>query len=117
MSLAAWMETYVRAWTSNQPEDIADLFTEDAVYDPQTSGDTWEGRAEIIEGWQEIGDRPGTWTFEWEPLVDRDDLGIIVGRTEYSDDDAKTYRNLWVMRFAADHRCTEFTEWWVEEDW
>ena len=27
----SWMDMYERAWTSNDPEDIRGLFTEDAV--------------------------------------------------------------------------------------
>lgn len=115
MTLAAWMDGYLRAWTSNQAEEIAELFTEDAVYDPQTGDGPWEGRQEIVAGWQDIGDEPGSWTFDWEPLVDQPDLGIITGRTVYADEDARSYRNLWVLRFETDHRCHEFTEWWIEE--
>jgi ketosteroid isomerase-like protein len=117
MSLDAWMDGYVRAWTSNAAEDIADLFTEDAVYDPQTTGERWEGQAEIVAGWQEIDDRPGTWSFEWAPLVEEDEVSVVVGRTEYTDEDAKSFRNLWVLRLTSDGRCREFTEWWIEEDW
>lgn len=116
MTLAAWMDGYVRAWTSNAPEEIGELFTADAVYDPQTGDGPWTGRDEIVAGWQEIGDEAGSWTFDWEPLVDEPALAIITGRTVYADEDARSYRNLWVMRFEPDHhRCIEFTEWWIEE--
>jgi ketosteroid isomerase-like protein len=117
MSLAAWMDGYVKAWTSNRSEEIADLFTEDAVYDPQTSPERWEGRDAIVDGWQEVEDRPGTWTFGWEPLVEGDGVCVITGRTEYTDDDPRVYRNLWTIRLTGDGRCREFTEWWIEEDW
>ena len=32
---ARWMQHYIAAWTSNDPEDIRALFTEDAVYATQ----------------------------------------------------------------------------------
>src|SRR5262245_35582701 len=116
MSLAAWMDGYVRAWTSNQPAEIAELFTDDAVYDPQTGDGPWEGRDEIVAAWTEIDDQPDEWTFEWEPVIEQPDLGIITGRTVYTDEDNKSFRNLWVLRFEPDHhRCTEFAEWWIEE--
>jgi hypothetical protein len=117
MSLAAWMDGYVRAWTSNAPEEIADLFTEDAVYDPQTSSERWEGRDAIVAAWQDVGDEPGTWTFEWEPLIETSAVSIIAGRTEYTDDEPRDFRNLWVIRLDPDGRCREFVEWWIEEDW
>jgi hypothetical protein len=115
MSLAAWMDGYVKAWTSGAPEEIADLFTEDAVYDPQTGGEPWVGRDAIIAGWQDVGDEPGTWSFEWEPLIETPGLSVIQGRTEYFGAGESDFRNLWTIRLAADGRCTEFTEWWIEE--
>ena len=32
-SLRGWLDRYVRAWRTNDPEDIAGLFTDDATYD------------------------------------------------------------------------------------
>ena len=97
--LEQWMDAYVEAWDSNDPEAIAALFTEDAVYDPQTSDGPWHGKEEIIEGWRDAADAPGSWEFEWQPLVETEDLAIITGRTRYLDPPT-VYRNLWVIRFA-----------------
>jgi len=116
MSLAAWMDGYLKAWTSGAPEEIADLFTDDAVYDAQTSDEPWVGRDAIVETWQDIGDEPGSWTFEWEPVVETPGLSVIRGRTEYAAE-GRTFRNLWVIRLTGDGRCREFTEWWIEEEW
>lgn len=113
--LERWMDGYVAAWDSNDADAIAALFTEDAVYDPQTSEGPWHGTEEIVEGWQSVGDTPGTWEFEWQPLVETDDLAVITGRTRYLEPPTG-YRNLWVIRFSPDGRCTDFTEWWIEED-
>ncbi len=112
--LDQWMDGYIAAWASNDPASIAALFTPDAVYDPQTASGPWEGHDEIVEGWLEVGDSPDSWEFEWAPLVETDDLGIITGVTRYLDP-ATTYRNLWVIRFDADGRCRDFTEWYIEE--
>ena len=115
MSLSAWMDGYLRAWTSGDAAEIGDLFTDDAFYDPQTGGDPWVGREAIIDGWQDIADEPGSWTFTWQPLVEMDGLAVIVGRTEYRGDEPD-YRNLWTIRLTPDGRCREFTEWWIAED-
>ena len=40
-----WMEAYLEAWTSNDENDIAALFTPDAVYDPQTAHGEQHGLA------------------------------------------------------------------------
>jgi hypothetical protein len=110
-----WMEAYLEAWTSNDEHDIAALFTPDAVYDPQTAHGEQHGLAEIVEWWQDIDDKPNNWDFEWMPLVETEDIAVVTGRTRYLSPPA-TYRNLFVIRFDEDGRCTDFTEWWIEEE-
>ncbi|MFQ5523285.1 MAG: nuclear transport factor 2 family protein [Acidimicrobiia bacterium] len=113
--LDQWMDGYVLAWSSNDPEHIAALFTPEAVYDPQTADGEWHGSEEIVRRWQEIGDEEDNWEFEWLPLVETDDLAIVVGRTQYHDPPMR-YRNLFVIYFAEDGRCRDFTEWYIEEE-
>lgn len=113
--LNAWMDGYVHAWTTNSPEAIASLFTPDAVYDPQTAGGEWDGIEEIIEHWVEIDDDPENWDFEWIPVIEAEDIAVVVGRTLYHTP-SMTYRNLFVIRFDESDRCTDFTEWYIEED-
>lgn len=111
--LTQWMEGYLTAWSSNDADAVARLFVEDAVYDTQTGGEPWDGRDAIVAGWLSVADKPGTWQFSWEPLIESDSLAIITGETVYSDDPPKVYRNLWVIEFGADDRCRSFTEWYV----
>jgi hypothetical protein len=110
-----WMDQYVLAWSSNDSEHIRALFTDEAVYDPQVAGGEWEGIDEIIARWQEIDDSEENWDFQWLPLVETDDIAVITGRTNYFEPPA-TYRNLFVIRFADDGRCYDFTEWYIEEE-
>ncbi|HWB87833.1 MAG TPA: nuclear transport factor 2 family protein [Acidimicrobiia bacterium] len=110
-----WMDGYVLAWSSNDPAHIRALFTEDAVYDPQTDDGEWEGIDEIVERWIDIGDSEDNWDFEWLPLVEADDVAVVTARTRYFQPEA-SYRNLFVIRFAEDGRCRDFTEWYIEED-
>jgi hypothetical protein len=113
--LEEWMDGYVLAWSSNEPEHISALFTEEAVYDPQTASGEWHGVDEIVRRWQEIDDHEDNWDFEWLPLVEIDDLAIVTGRTTYFEPPLN-YRNLFIIRFAEDGRCRDFTEWYIEED-
>lgn len=113
--LDTWMDGYVLAWSTNDPERIAELFTDDAVYDPQTADGEWTGVDEIVKHWQEIDDDEENWDFEWRPLVETDELAVITARTRYFEP-PMSYRNLWVIRFAEDGRCYDFTEWYIEED-
>lgn len=113
--LDTWMDGYVLAWSTNDREDIEALFTAEAVYDPQTADGEWEGIDEIVKRWQEVEDQEDNWDFEWLPLVETDEVAVVTGKTRYLEP-ATSYRNLFVIRFAEDGRCYDFTEWYIEED-
>ena len=54
-----WMEAYRQAWTTDAPEDIAALFTEDVSYSPYPwpRGErVWKGRDLVVSKWIERGD-------------------------------------------------------------
>ena len=114
-ALADWMAGYERAWASNDPDEIRALFTADALYFTTPFREPWRGRQDIVDGWLGRKDEPGGWAFEWQPLVDTAELAIVTGTTTY-DDPSQAYSNLWVLRFAEDGRCSEFTEWWMLHD-
>jgi len=107
----AWLERYVVAWGSNDPEDIAALFTEDAVYYTAPDRDPWSGREAIVREWLARKDEPGAWEFRYEPLAVAGDLAFVRGWTAYRGE--SDYSNLWVIRLAPDGRSSEFTEWWM----
>jgi hypothetical protein len=113
-SVAAWVERYVRAWETNDPAEIGELFAEDARYYPEPDGEPWRGCAEIVSGWLGRKDEPGTWSFRNEILAVAGDLAFVRGWTHY--DDPPDFSNLWVIRFDSEGRCTEFMEWWMERD-
>lgn len=110
-ALSQWVEGYVRAWNTNDPEDIGRLFTADARYSTTPYSPPWEGREAIIAGWLAHRDEPGETSFEWEPISLTDDVSVIRGTSRYPH---TTYGNLWVIRLARDGRCREFAEWWME---
>ena len=115
MALEAWLEGYVRAWETNDPEDVGGLFTEDARYYTAPFREPWRGRDGIVAGWLERKDEPGTWSFRHEVLAIAGDLGFVRGWTTYLNPPTE-YSNLWMIRLAPDGRCAEFTEWWMEHD-
>jgi SnoaL-like domain len=108
------MDDYILAWSTNDPSQIAGLFASDAVYDPQTAVGEHNGVSEIVAWWTEIDDDEENWEFEWQPLVEMDDLAVVTGRTRYIEP-ALSYRNLFVIRFDDNGLCYDFTEWYIEE--
>jgi uncharacterized protein (TIGR02246 family) len=112
--VTAWIDGYVAAWNSNHPDDVGRLFSDDAAYYTAPHREPWRGREEIVTGWLDRKDEPGQTRFTWEPLVVTDDVAVVQGETVYLDP-PQTYSNLWVIRLDRDGRCTEYTEWWMEQ--
>ena len=124
--LEAWVAAYVRAWTSNDPDEIGPLFTADALYYTAPGLEPVRGREAIVADWLKRKDEPGTWTFRHEILAVADDpasasgqtVGFVRGWTDYAataDGPATSYDNLWVIRLDPTGRAAEFTEWWMEQ--
>jgi len=107
----AWVDRYVQAWTTNDPQEIAALFTEDAVYYTAPHREPWSGREAIVREWLAAKDEPGAWEFRYAPLAVAGDLAFVRGWTAYRGE--SSYSNLWVIRLAPYGRCSEFTEWWM----
>jgi uncharacterized protein (TIGR02246 family) len=110
-ALSQWIEGYVRAWNSNDPEEIGRLFTDEASYSTAPYSPPWQGRQQIVEEWLRHRDEAGETTFGWEPISLTDEVAVISGTTRYPD---TTYGNVWVIKLARDGRCREFAEWWME---
>jgi ketosteroid isomerase-like protein len=111
-----WVEAYVKAWETNDPEDIAALFTEDAVYYTAPHREPWRGRDAIVAGWLGRKDEPGDWwTFEFRVQDVVGNKGYVRGTTRYQTDESD-YSNLWEVTLDDEGRCSEFVEWWMEMD-
>ncbi len=108
-----WLQGYVKAWKSNNPQDIAKLFTEDAYYSTGPFDDPWLGQEAIIDGWVGLDDRPSDWSFEYEVVAADGELGVMQGTTVYKS--AGTFSNIWLIRLAKDGRCKDFREWFVRK--
>jgi hypothetical protein len=107
-----WLERYVRAWNTNDPADIAGLFTPDATYRGAPYAPGLRGTGAIVDDWLARQDQPGETTFTWRPVALTDEVAVIEGTTAYP---TQIFRNLWVIRLDAGGRCREFTEWWMQE--
>ena len=112
--ITGWLQRYVNAWETNDPEDVGALFTDDARYYTAPYREPWPGRQAIVEGWLDRKDPPGTWEFNQEVLGTDGDVAFVRGWTEYAD--GESYSNLWVIRLDEEGRCSEFIEWWMQEE-
>lgn len=106
-----WVADYVAAWESNDPEQIGALFSDDAVYLTSPDSEPRRGREQIVAGWLEDLDEPGSWSFDWKILHEDDGFVVVQGKTFYPAE--KDYLNLWIIRLDRDGRATEYTEWYM----
>ena len=115
-----WLDAYIAAWASSDPDDIEALFTEDAIYSfrPWFADDvTATGRDAIVASWLEDVDDPGDWEAEYQPYVVEGDKAVAVGYSRYKakgEKPERTYHNAYLLRFA-DGRCAEYREYYMLE--
>lgn len=116
-----WVDQYRHAWSTDDPQDIAALFTEDATYSPfpwPRDNNFWKGRDAIVEKWIGHGDSQVRWRFEHEILAVEGDTAVIQGWTAYDRGEGEpleeAFANIWVVHFAKDGRARSFAEWWVQ---
>lgn len=113
-ALQAWLDAYVDAWRSPEPDKIGALFTEDATYayEPYDSSPE-RGRKAIVAAWLKDPDQPGSFECHYQALAVNGDLGVAQGWTRYRNPE-REYRNIFVVRLDDQGRCSEFTEWYMK---
>lgn len=70
-SVSDWIDRYQKAWRTNDPEDIGNLFTDEARYFTLPTQKPWEGRDAIIRGWTAYSSPPNYHNL-WEIRLDKD---------------------------------------------
>lgn len=117
-----WLDRYVDAWRANERGPIEALFTEDVVYRfrPYESHPAARGIDAVVEAWLgDTRDEPGTWEARYQPFAVDGDRAVATGFSRYlatAEEPARTYHNVFLMRFASDGRCAEFTELYMLEE-
>lgn len=104
-----WVAGYERAWRDGNVEAVADLFTTDARYRPSPYAESMVGHAEIRAFW--LDDEGETFTVRAEPVAVDGRDAVVRLEVRYGDPVRQEYRDLWVLRFAADGRVEDFEEW------
>jgi ketosteroid isomerase-like protein len=107
-----WIAAYERAWRTPGTQPLDALFTEDASYLQGPYREPVVGLPAIARMWEAERDGP-TEVFRMTSGIVAVDGDTAVARIEvwYGDPVRAEYRDLWVMRFAADGRCRAFEEW------
>jgi ketosteroid isomerase-like protein len=104
-----WVAGYEQAWRAGDLDAIAALFTEDARYRRSPYEPAEVGHAAIRALWLEDDDQ--TFTVRAEPIAVEGRGAVVRLEVRYGDPVRQEYRDLWVLRFAADGRVEDFEEW------
>jgi len=106
----AWIAAYERAWRTAGVEMLGELFSEDATYRMSPYEEPAQGLAEIGALWEREREGPDE-PFEISHEILAIEGDTAVARIEVAYGNGDEYRDLWVVRFAADGRCRAFEEW------
>ena len=118
-TLQVWLDKYVDAWRTYDPAQIADLFSEDALYyySPWDEQNPLSGREAIVADWLREPNPAGSWEAHYVPVAVEGNVGVAQGRTRYFKTDSSVERefdNIFVMHFDDAGRCVRFTEWYMQ---
>jgi hypothetical protein len=108
-----WLDDYVAAWRSYDPEAIRALFALQATYAYEPWEAPLQGPDAVVASWLEDRDDPGSWEATYSPALIEGEAAIAKGETRYSD--GRQFSNLFELEFDAEGRCTRFVEWYLEQ--
>jgi hypothetical protein len=120
-----WLDRYVAAWLSYDPDDVAALFSEDIAYRYHPYDEPVVGREAVVAAWlaedEQDGsssrDVPGTYEASYTPVAIDGDTVVATGSSRYRDVPdgpvVRIYENCFILRFDGNGRCREFTEYYL----
>lgn len=126
-SVQGWLDRYVEAWLTYDPELVGDLFSSDVHYRYHPYDAPIVGREAVVRSWvgetSEPGassrDEPGTFDASYAPAAVEGDVAVATGTSSYRDEPGgpvtKVFHNCFVMRFDDAGRCREFTEFYIRQ--
>ena len=108
----SWVAGYERAWRTAGTESLEALFTEKASYRMSPYEEPAVGLGQIAELWEREREGPDE-AFEMahEIVAVEGDAAVVRIAVRYGPPQHLEYRDLWVVRFDPDGRCSEFEEW------
>jgi hypothetical protein len=120
-----WLDRYIEAWLSYDPDEVAGLFSKGIVYRYHPYDEPIIGRESVVASWlgdddsedASSRDAPGTYEAEYLPVAVDGDTVVATGTSRYREAPdgpiVRIYDNCFVMRFDGEGRCREFTEYYV----
>lgn len=110
--VAAWVNSYERAWRSPGTDLLATIFTNDASYRQGPYHEPVIGLPAITQMWEDEREGPDeVFTMSSEIVAVDGDVAVVRLEVTYGAPVDQEFRDLWVLKFAPDGRCRSFEEW------
>ena len=112
IAVEQWVVSYERLWRTPGTELLAELFAADASYLPSPWAQPVEGLEAIARFWE--AERDGgdeEFTLSWDLVAVDGGTAVVRVLVTYGAYGSAPWRDLWVLRLAADGRCSSFEEW------
>jgi hypothetical protein len=122
-----WLDRYVEARLTYEPEQIGALFSDDVAYRYHPYDAPIVGRDAVVASWlsdpsapgESERDQPGMYEASYAPVAVDGDVAVATGTSSYRDEPGgpmvHVFHNCFVMRFDSDGRCREFTEYYIQQ--
>jgi ketosteroid isomerase-like protein len=112
-----WLAAYHHAWTTDDPQEVARLFTDDVLYYNAPFTEPLAGSDLVVEYWLEEAESGIPWSFEYQVLAQEGDLFVVRAVTTYPEgtqgaETPEVFHNLWLVTLEGD-RAAEFVEYFM----
>jgi hypothetical protein len=107
-----WVVEYERVWRTPGTDLLAGLFTPDVSYLPSPWARPIEGLDALAEFWQ--AERKGAdeeFAMSSHILAVEGSTAVVRVTVDYGPPQHSRWRDLWVLVFAEDGRCSAYEEW------
>ena len=107
-----WVDRYEGCWRTAGTDQLGELFAPSASYVPSPWARPVQGLDEIGAFWE--AERDGAdeeFTMSSDVVAVDGDTAVVRVAVEYGGPEPSRWRDLWVLRFADDGRCSSFEEW------
>lgn len=108
-AVTRWVGNYERAWREDDADAVETLFTENAEYRRSPYEPSETGHEAIKAFWLEDAGR--TFSMDAMVLAVENEVAVVRADVFYRTPVEREYRDLWLLRFAADGRVADFEEW------
>jgi hypothetical protein len=111
-AVANWVEAYERAWRMPGTGRLGDLFSPEVSYLPSPWAPSVSGLEQLTRFWEDERNGPDeSFVLSYEVVAVERFTAVVRVSVDYLGPDLSHWRDLWVLRFTEDGRCTVFEEW------